>query len=121
MSLGQGFACYAQNGGFDFDYCDVIASKANTFYKHGELDLQAFIAIAMLVLGTKHNRWYVERKFIQMAGTSISAVLANRIRVEVELNNINFCRLIRQLEHSISVGRHELHPALQESLVDCPE
>ena len=121
MALGQGYARYAQTRSFDFDYCDVLASKAEVFYEHGELDLQAFIALAMLELGTSHNRWFVERVFMEMAGASISDALANRIKVEIEVQSVDFCSRIRHLERSISERRDNLHPVLREILVGCPE
>ena len=46
-SLGKDYAKYAQRGGFDFDYCDVIATRAEVFYDHGELDLKALITLAL--------------------------------------------------------------------------
>jgi hypothetical protein len=113
-SLGHDYAAYACSQGFDFDYCDVIATRAEAFYKHGELDLQAAIALAMLELGTSHNRWFAERKFVQMAGASITEELAERIATEVRVQDINFKSMIRHLEHSISVSRDSLHPILAE-------
>jgi hypothetical protein len=83
-SLGKDYAEYA-HGTFSFDYCDVIATRAEVFYTHGELDLKAIIALAMLKLGTSHNRWFVERKFVQMAGPSISDELAERIATEIDV------------------------------------
>jgi len=112
-SLGKDYAKYAQ-GTFSFDYCDVIATRAEVFYQHGELDLKALIALAVLELGTSHNRWFVERKFVDMASTSISKELAERIATEIEVQKIGFGRMIRHLEQSISVSREALHPVLVE-------
>ena len=49
-SLGSDYAAYAMSMPFDFDYCDVMADKAQIFYDHGELDLKAKMAIALLRL-----------------------------------------------------------------------
>ena len=110
-SLGKDYARYA-HGNFSFEYCDVIATRAEVFYRHGELDLKAVVAIAMLELGTSHNRWFVERKFLQMAGPSISEELAERIATEVDVRKYNFSQAIGHLERSISVSRDDLHPVL---------
>jgi len=121
VALGEGFANYAQSRAFDFDYCDVVADKAGVFYSLGELDLKALVTVAMLELGTSHNRWYVERKFIEMAGVGIESALANRIRVELEVQRVDFCSSVRHVEGSISANRRDLHPVLQALLSECPE
>lgn len=115
-SLGRDYAKYAQDGSFPFDYCDVIATRAEVFYNRGELDLKAAIAIAMLELGTSHNRWFVERKFVQMAGPSISDELAARIATEIDVQKYHFSYAIARLERSISVSRSALHPLLSEKV-----
>lgn len=117
-ALGEDYAQYAQDGSFDFDYCDVIADKAQVFYDLGELDLKARIAVAMLVLGTGHNRWFVERRFLSMAGHGIPPALAERICVEFEVQELDFPWLIKRLENSISANRTSLHSILQEALED---
>ena len=62
-SLGKDYAKYACGQSFDFDYCDVIANKADVFYRQGELDLKALITLALLELGISHNRWFVRENF----------------------------------------------------------
>jgi len=116
-SLGKDYAKYA-HGPFDFDYCDVIATRAEVFYTCGELDLKAVIALAMLELGTSHNRWFVERKFVQMAGPSISDELAERIAAEIDVQKYDFSRAVAHLEHSITVSRKDLHPTLAKKAGD---
>ena len=111
-SLGKDYAEYAQNGTFGFDYCDVIATRAEVFYERGELDVKASIALALLRLGTSHNRWFVEHKFMQMAGLSISDELAERIATEIDVQGFDFGYEIVRLERSISASRKELHPVL---------
>jgi serine/threonine protein kinase len=111
-SLGKDYAKYVQDGTFNFDYCDVIATRAKVFYERGELDLKALIALALLELGTSHNRWFVERMFLQMAGASISEELAERIATEADVQEIDFVHKINHVEHSISAKLDELHPVL---------
>lgn len=115
-SLGKDYAKYTFGGSFDFDYCDVIATRAQIFYDKGELDLKANIALALLELGTSHNRWFVERKFTEMSGPHISEQLAERIATEIDVQQIDFERKISHLESSISFKRNELHPALTKKL-----
>lgn len=115
-SLAMEYAVYARNGVFDFDYCDVVAGTARVFHELGEPDVKANMAIAMLVMGTGHNRWYVERVFLAMSGPHITDVEAHRLRVEIEVQNLQFEYYIRRLEGSITATRAELHPDLQAIL-----
>ena len=110
-SLGKDYAKYAK-GTFSFDYCDVIATRAEVFYNRGEQDLKAVIALALLELGTTHNRWFVERKFVQMARPSISDQLAQQIATEIDVQDYDFSFAIGRLERSIHVSRNDLHPVL---------
>lgn len=72
----------------------------------------------MLELGTSHNRWLVEWQFLRMAGTDVSAPLANRIKIELGVQNVPFVRRVEHLEASIGAKRSRLHPILQEYLAE---
>lgn len=112
--LGELYADFAVSGSFDFDYCDVISDKAQIFFDHGDLSLKAKIALAMLDLGTSHNRWRVEWQFIRMAGQDCDTALAERIKIEVLARDIPFALRMRHVERSIDVTADRLHPSLQE-------
>ncbi len=113
-ALGMEYAKFASNYSFDFDFCDLIATIAQLFYDDGEIDLQANIALAMLKLGTSHNRWFVERKFVAMAAPSISDELAQRIVTEIEVQEFDIKRRLRHLRNSITVEKDALHPRIEE-------
>jgi serine/threonine protein kinase len=113
-ALGMEYARFASTYSFDFDFCDVIATIAQLFYDYGEIDLQANIALAMLELGTSHNRWFVERKFVSMAAPSISDELAQRIVIEVEVQEFDIKRRLRRLRDSITIEDDALHPDIDE-------
>lgn len=115
--LGELYAEFAVSGPFNFDYCDVISDKAQAFFDLGDLGLKAKIALAMLELGTSHNRWRVEWQFIRMAGHDCDPVLAERIKMDVIARNYPFERGIRHIERSIHVKPDKLHPTLQTLLV----
>ena len=115
-ALGHYFSEYIQNGEFDFNYCDILASKAEIFFNDGDLGLQSEVAIALLLLGTSHNRWYVERKFVEMANNNISDALAERIKTEIEVLGIDFLAHICHVEVSINFDKENLHPVLLEMI-----
>lgn len=116
QGLGELYADFAATGVFGFDYCDVISDKAEVFFQLGDLSLKAKIALAMLELGTSHNRWVVERQFVRMAGHDCEPALAERIKIEVRASGMPFAQRIEHLHSSINVPPDRLHPILHELL-----
>ena len=90
--------------------------KAEIFYQHGDLQLKAKIALAMLEPGTRHNRWYVEHQFMRMVDSDIDDALADRIKIEIQVQGLNFLRHVEHIEWSIDATRDDLHPKLREYL-----
>ena len=110
--LGEIYAKFSTSHNFPFEYCDIVSNKASIFFDLGDLQLKAKIALAMLELGTSHNRWRVEHQFMRMAGGEIDDSLAERIRIEIEVQNLRFAHLMKHLEESINVSCRGLHPKL---------
>ena len=115
-ALGGIYAKFTKSHSFPFEYCDVVLYKAGIFYQHGDLQLKAKIALAMLELGTRHNRWYVEQQFMRMVDSDIDDALADRIKIEIQVQGFNFLKHIKHIEWSIGATRDELHPKLREYL-----
>ena len=116
QALGEIYGEFAKSHSFNFDYCDIISDKAQIFYSYGDLQLKAQITLAMLELGTGHNRWRVEHQFMRMAGLEIDDTLAERIKIEMQVQNTQFKQLMSDIEGSIGVNRDNLHPILREYL-----
>ncbi len=114
--LGEIYSEYAISDQFEFNYCDIISDKAQVFFDLGDLSLKAKIALAMLQLGTSHNRWRVEWQFIRMAGHDCDPALADRIRMEVVARDLPFEDWMHHIEASIDVKPDRLHPTLQTLL-----
>ncbi len=76
--------------------------------------MSELITLALLELGISHNRWFVERMFVRMAGHDISEDLAKRIVTEIDVQGLDFVDLINRLERSIHPQRENLHPILQQ-------
>ncbi|MDQ0707176.1 serine/threonine protein kinase [Pseudomonas sp. W3I7] len=112
VAMGSFFSEHINGNSFNFDYCDVLASKAECFYNGSGLDLKANIALALLYLGTSHNRWYVERKAAGMLGADIPDAQAERIRIEIEVQRIDFARQVAHMTRSIGFHKANLHPIL---------
>ena len=71
----------------------------------------------MLELGTSHNRWFVERKFLQMAGPNIEDALAERIATEIDVLNVDFNTQFGHLSRSVSATIDQIHPLLRRLLI----
>lgn len=112
VSLGKDFCEFAKTLVFDFDYCDVLANKIQIFYNLGGIELKSLSALAMLLLGVGHNRWYVEHRFMKMVGLDIDLNLAKRIKIEIENQGIDIEKNIAHVERSISVSRDAIHPLI---------
>lgn len=113
FALGKMFANHCRIRSFDFDYCDILASKAQLFYDLGDVALKADMAVGMLVLGLDHNRWFVERKFLTMVSPDISDALVQRIIVELSVLKIDFKAQFARMKSSITTSEDQLHPALR--------
>ncbi|RPW90092.1 serine/threonine-protein kinase [Pseudomonas aeruginosa] len=112
-ALGSYFCDHINGAAFNFDYCDVLASKGECFYNSGDITLKTNIALSLLYLGVSHNRWYVERKAAYMLSNSIGDTLADRIRVEIAVTDYPFASRVQHMERSIGFTRDLLHPTLR--------
>lgn len=110
--LGEVISHYMARGSFDFGRCDILLPKALSIFARGNIETQSAIALALLQMGTKHNRWVVERAFTNMAGANAPPQLALRMKTEIEIQDLEFERMISHLEWSINYNRNLLHPIL---------
>lgn len=119
--LGSAFADWVSSEGFNFETCDGIANRLEGFIKSSSLNVKVEGLLAMLAMGTSHNRWYVERKFFSMCGPELDELSAKRLAVEFHAAGEDICRQIAHLEQSISVHRNSFHPLLIKALGQvCP-
>lgn len=49
---------------FDFSFCDVIAARLDLFWEYEDPEIRSYVLKGLLLMGTSHNRWYVEQKFV---------------------------------------------------------
>ncbi len=114
--LGLTYSRWVRDGVFNFSSCDGIAIRLEKFISVCPIEVKAEGLMAMLYMGTSHNRWYVERKFGIWAGPDTTQDLARRLSVEFRADGERICRAISHWEHSISTTRQGLHPLLVETL-----
>lgn len=112
------FATWVYESSFGFEYCDGLANRIESFVDHCNFEAKSDCLLAMLELGTSHNRWYVERKFYRLCGPDMDDNLAKRLAVQFRIGEGDVCRNIDKLESSISVSRNGLHPLLVAALAE---
>jgi serine/threonine protein kinase len=119
--IGVIFAHWVGGAAFNFEYCDALANRLEEFYNQTNYETKAECLMAMLAMGTSHNRWFVERKFAYLCGPSMDDNLAKRLAVQFRIAEADVCHQIDHMEGSISFERASLHPVLVKALVDvCP-
>lgn len=116
--IGTMFATWVGEGDFNFEYCDVLAERIQAFFNEGDLNLRADCLMALLEMGVRHNRWYVEEKFKRLTGPEMDEALAKRVSVEIRAIGDDFCNLIERFEGSIGTSRKEFHPIIVSTLND---
>lgn len=112
-ALGDYFSDIMLTGSFDFDYCDILASKAEIFFNNAHIGLKAKIILSLLELGTSHNRWYVERKVAHML-SNMTNELKFRLITEINTVGFDFSAKIIHMERSINYNRAVLPIELQQ-------
>lgn len=120
-SLATVYAEWIKDSSFNFEACDGLGNRLVAFLPHCSLEAQVDCLVALLELGTSHNRWYVERLFAQQCDTSMDVTLARRMAVEFRVLDDEICRLLLRLESSIDFSRTQLHPILHATLKDICE
>jgi hypothetical protein len=105
-----GIAVWIQETAFVFDYCDVLANRLKVFIEHCNLEAKCECLMALLELGTFHNRWYVERKFYRLSGPRMDPMFAKRFAEQLRIGGKEICHKVDRLEQPISVNRNSFHP-----------
>ena len=116
--LALPYAQWVYGTPFNFDRCDSLANILEIFVAHCSFEAKSDALMAMLELGTSHNRWYVERRLFSLCGPSMDEALAKRVAIEFRAAGDKACRSISHLESSIGVSRTGLHPVLQQTLAE---
>lgn len=110
------FCEWAKTTAFDFNLCDGIAIRLEEFLPLDDITCSVEVRLALLELGTSHNRWYVERIFARLCGPSMENNTARRLAMELRAMDGTVCSKIAHLERSINFDRANLHPFVVTTL-----
>jgi hypothetical protein len=114
--LGTIYGAWVKESSFNFETCDGIANRLQEFMQCPDFSCQAEIMLALLIMGTSHNRWYVERKFAAFCDSSMDADLARRVALEIRVLGAKACQAVSHLERSIGISRNTFHPTILSTL-----
>ena len=96
---------FDRKGGYSFAYCDFLANKLCAMLENSDdVEIRARAILALLILGTYHNRWYVERLFCKHAGPLQSYDVIKRIIVEASIREIDVTERIEFCFRSINAS-----------------
>lgn len=110
--LGLMFAKRIRNTSFSFDYCDGLSLRLSKFVDYCKINVKSECLMAMLYLGTSHNRWYVEGMFVGYIGDNLPLDLAKRLAIEFITDSRKAKRALKHLEHSIHYNLNNMHKNL---------
>jgi eukaryotic-like serine/threonine-protein kinase len=72
------------------------------------------VLLALLQLGTSHNRWYVERVFARLAGAGCDQPVVQRFLTETSVQGYDLNRALKHIKWSIGADRNQLHPLIAQ-------
>lgn len=102
---------------FSFDYCDVIIGYVKKIYNLSEdVNVKAHCIIAAAELGISHNRWFVMKQVVAIAGDALSDNLAERLAIEIAIDDRikeNFRYCASRIHYTYNV----YHATIKEALV----
>lgn len=115
-NIGEIFTNWVESGAFGFDFCDVIASKLQVFFRYGHITTRSNVLMALLILGTSHNRWHVERMFARLCSPSMDPDLAARFSIDLRVKGERITSMFSHLERSIGCELGQFHPRIVETV-----
>jgi hypothetical protein len=114
--IAKSYFTFVRGNGFTFSFCDTLAGRVEAFMEIPEVDVLAEGILALLYLGTSHNRWYVEHKAVKYLKGEIEDRLLRRMLMEIRVEESKFCNAIKHLCYSINYNIEHLHPEIQRTI-----
>lgn len=98
---------------FDFSFCDVLASRVDQFWAVNDPEVKSNVLLSLLIMGTSHNRWYVEEKFVNRVRTC-DDFTARRFVLESAVHKLHVIQAMNHLPRSINFSRAYLPAIIQQ-------
>ena len=116
--LGIAFALWTRDADFQYAECDGLSNRLEIFARTCDVQVQLQCLVAMFFMGARHDRSYVKRKFIQLAGKNMNMALASGLAHELKEYGQDACKAINHLKKSPLLNLDDLHPLLNQAFVE---
>ncbi|HEM7309272.1 TPA: serine/threonine protein kinase [Acinetobacter baumannii] len=107
------YSNWLMKSSFDFSLCDVLASRVDLFWAVNDPEVKSNVLLGLLIMGTNHNRWYVEEKFVNRIKTC-DEFTARRFVLESAVHKLQVIPAINHLPRSINFSRSSLPAIIQQ-------
>jgi eukaryotic-like serine/threonine-protein kinase len=103
--------CEWAEGSFEWSFCDVVIGRLQSVFTLGDLEVKACAAVAAAHLGAAHNRWFVMRRLLSLAGPTIDDTVAARLAIEIQAREVqpNFRRCAEAVQND---PNNVYHPSI---------
>ncbi|MFB9056922.1 serine/threonine protein kinase [Mariniflexile ostreae] len=112
--IAKSYFNFVRNGNFPWDFCDTLKNRVTEFMEIGTVDILSEGIFALLYMGTKHNRWYVQRAAASYLKNDIDSTLLKRIEMEIIVDGSKFCSAFKHLLYSIDEKSKNFNSDFQE-------
>lgn len=112
--IAKSYFNFVRNGNFPWDFCDTLKNRVIEFMEIGTVDILSEGIFALLYMGTKHNRWYVQRAAASYLKSDIDSALLKRLEMEMIVDDIKFCSAFKHLLYSINENPKNFNIELQK-------
>lgn len=106
--IGLVYAEWVRKKSFTFEFCDTLCNRMMKFVSNSEIDLQCEGLMALLYMGTSHNRFYVERSFFNFVSETEDEQLIKRLNIEIRVDGESAVEAFYHLKRSISASLSDL-------------
>lgn len=111
--VSTAYSNWLMKSSFDFSFCDVLASRVDQFWVVNDPEVKSNVLLSLLIMGTSHNRWYVEEKFVNRVKTC-DDFTAMRFVLESAVHKLQVIQAINHLPRSINFSRSYLPAIIQQ-------
>lgn len=88
-AIVEKYCNWARETSYLFHFADIVCQRLTAVFDNGTAEMKAMAFVALLQLGSTHNRWFVMRCALGRAGKdSLSPELAKRLAIEVRTEEI---------------------------------
>ena len=114
--IAKKYCEYVRENHFNWDFGDTLSNRIIEFMKIDEIDILSEGIFALLYMGTRHNRWYVEGKSASFLSGEIEKKLLQRLIMEIRVDGPKFCSALSHLSHSINYNIDNLNPEIRTAV-----